>query len=70
MPVTKIAPYLLRNFQIAMNEEHQEEEFTEVEALTDEPHDGEDRDDTPQPESTLLTRRATEDGETTDATEK
>ncbi len=70
MPLTKILPYLLRNFQIAMNDEHQEDESAEVESVGERQEDGQERDDASQSESTLLTRRAADDAGTVDATDE
>ena len=53
-----------------MNEEHQEGESAEVESVADQHGDGQNRDDSPQPESTMLTRRALEEVSESDATDE
>ncbi|MCS5632442.1 MAG: hypothetical protein NZ744_16510, partial [Pirellulaceae bacterium] len=53
-----------------MNEEHQEDESAEVESVPDRQEDGQDRDDTPQPESAMLTSRARQDDSESDATDE
>jgi len=53
-----------------MNEEHQEDESTEVETDADRQEDGQDREDAPQPESTMLARRETQDDSESDATDE
>ena len=53
-----------------MNEEHQEDESVEVESVADQQEDGQNRDDPPQPESTMLTRHATAEAIESDATDE
>jgi hypothetical protein len=53
-----------------MIEEHQEDESAELQSVDDQQEDGQDRDDATQPESTFLTRHATEDGSTADTTDE
>ena len=57
-----------------MNEEHQDDELDEVESVADQQQDGQEPDEAPQPESTMLTRRAAvaaeEESSTVDATDE
>ncbi|MBT6847881.1 MAG: hypothetical protein HOA14_10750, partial [Planctomycetaceae bacterium] len=53
-----------------MNEQHPEDQLDEIESVVNEQEDGSDRDETPQPESSLLKRRASEDATPNDATDE
>jgi hypothetical protein len=53
-----------------MNEQHPEDELTELQSATESQHDNQEQDDTPEPESTFPARRSTEEVSTTDATDQ
>ena len=53
-----------------MNERHQEDELAELQSAAAQQPDDQERDDTPQPESTLPARRSAEEVSTTDATDQ